>query len=141
MQLEETMVGVAGDKAALLHDYLADPVDDAFAMALDGISRLPHQDLLDFGRLAELLGYDRKVNTLDFPVAPRGYRVLGRVPRIPKLVVQKITHELGGLEEVLAASDEDLAAVDGVGSTRAKDIREALRRLQEVDLVDRYLQS
>ena len=47
--------------------------------------------------------------------SPRGYRVLGRVPRIPKLVVQKITHELGGLEEVLAASDADLAAVDGVG--------------------------
>ena len=80
MQLEETMVGVAGDKAALLHDYLADPVDDAFAMALDGISRLPHQDLLDFGRLAELLGYDRKVNTLDYPVSPRGYRILGPHP-------------------------------------------------------------
>ena len=31
MQLEETMVGVAGDKAALLHDYLAEPRDDAFA--------------------------------------------------------------------------------------------------------------
>ncbi len=50
MQLEETMVGVAGDKAALLHDYLADPVDDVeFAMALDGISRLPHQDHSNFG--------------------------------------------------------------------------------------------
>jgi len=141
MQLEETMVGVAGDKAALLHDYLAEPLDDAFGIALDGIARLPHQDLLDFGRLAELLGYDRKVNTLDFPVAPRGYRVLGRVPRIPKLVVQKITQELGGLDEVLEASDEELAAVDGVGPARAKDIREGLRRLQEVDLVDRYLQS
>ena len=76
---------------------------------------MPHQDVLDFGRLAELLGYDRKMNTLDFPVAPRGYRVLGRVPRLPKLVVQKIIHEFGGLEEVLAASDEDLEAVDGVG--------------------------
>ena len=41
MQLEETMVGVAADKAALLHDYLADPVDDAFAIALDGVARLP----------------------------------------------------------------------------------------------------
>ena len=141
MQLEETMVGVAGDKAALLHDYLAEPRDDDFAVALDGIARLAHQDLLDFGRLAELLGYDRKINTTDFPVSPRGYRVLGRVPRIPKLVVQKITHELGGLEEVLAAPDADLAAVDGVGPSRAKDIREGLRRLQEVDLVDRYLQS
>src|SRR5881398_1031209 len=75
MQLEETMVGVAADKAALLHDYIADPVDDAFAVALDGIARLSHQDLLDFGRVAELLGYDRKVNTLDFPVSPRGFRI------------------------------------------------------------------
>ena len=64
--------------------------------------------------------------------------MLGRVPRIPKLVVQKIIHELGGFEEVLAASDADLEAVDGVGPTRAKDIREGLRRLHEVDLVDRY---
>src|SRR6195256_1622232 len=141
MQLDETMVGVSADKGALVHDYLVEDSDDTFASAFDQLVRLPHQDLLDFGRLAELLGYDRKLNTLDFPVAPRGYRVLGRVPRIPKLVVQKITHELGGLEEVLAASDGDLEAVDGVGSTRAKDIREGLRRLQEVGLVDRYLQS
>src|ERR1700710_616789 len=141
MQLEETMVGVAGDKAALLHDYLADPVDDAFAMALDGIARLPHQDLLDFGRLAELLGYDRKVKPLDYPVSPRGYRILGRIPRLPKLVVQQIVHEFGGLDEMLAATDAELETVEGVGEIRAKDIREGLRRLQESHLVDRYLQT
>jgi diadenylate cyclase len=141
MQLEETMVGVAGDKAALLHDYLADPVDDAFAMALDGIARLPHQDLLDFGRLAELLGYDRKVNTLDYPVSPRGYRILGRIPRLPKLVVQNIVREFRGLDEILAATDPELESVEGVGEIRAKDIREGLRRLQEINLVDRYLQT
>jgi diadenylate cyclase len=38
----------------------------------------------------------------------------------------------------LEASDDELAEVEGVGETRAKDIREGLRRLQEVDLVDRY---
>jgi diadenylate cyclase len=141
MQLEETMVGVAGDKAALLHDYLAEPLDDAFAMALDGIARLPHQDLLDFGRLAEVLGYDRKVNTLDFPVSPRGYRILGRIPRLPKLVVQNIVRVFGGLDETLAATDPELESVEGVGEIRAKDIREGLRRLQEINLVDRYLQT
>ena len=31
--------------------------------------------------------------------------------------------------------------VDGVGEIRAKDIREGLRRLQELNLVDRYLQT
>src|SRR3954469_3651921 len=141
MQLEETMVGVAADKSALARDYVMEPSEENLTAVLQALGRMPHQDVLDFGRLAELLGYDRKVNTLDFAVGPRGYRVLGRVPRIPKLVVQKITHELGGLEEVLAASDGELAAVDGVGAQRAKDIREGLRRLQEVDLVDRYLQS
>ena len=140
MQLEETMVGVAADKTALIRDYSVEDSEGNLTSVLQALGRMPHQDVLDFGRLAELLGYDRKVNTLDFPVSPRGYRVLGRVPRIPKLVVQKITHELGGLDEVLGASDEELAAVDGVGPARSKDIREGLRRLQEVDLVDRYLQ-
>jgi diadenylate cyclase len=141
MQLEETMVGVAADKQALIRDYSVEDTEENLATTLTQIARMQHQDLLDFGRLAELLGYDRKVSTLDFPVSPRGYRVLGRIPRLPKLVVQRIIREFGGLDEVLAASDEDLEAVEGVGATRAKDIREGVRRLQEVDAVDRYLTS
>jgi diadenylate cyclase len=141
MQLDETMVGVAGDKAALVRDYLADDSDERFADAIDQLVRLPHQDLLDFGRLSELLGYDRKVNTLDFPVSPRGYRILGRIPRLPRLVTQRIVEEFGGLEELLAAGDGELETVEGVGEIRAKDIREGLRRQQEINLVDRYLQT
>ena len=127
MQLEETMVGTAADKAALVHDYLAQDTDEDFASALDQMGRLAHQDLLDFGRLAELLGYDRKLNTLDYPVSPRGYRILGRIPRLPKLVVQQIVKEFGGLDEMLAATDAELETVEGVGEIRAKDIREGLR--------------
>jgi diadenylate cyclase len=141
MQLEETMVGTAADKAALVHDYLAEDADEAFAAALEQISRLPHQDLLDFGRLAELLGYDRKLNTLDYPVSPRGFRILGRIPRLPKIVVAHIVRAFGGLDEMLAATDTELEAVEGVGEIRAKEIREGLRRLQEINLVDRYLQT
>jgi diadenylate cyclase len=141
MQLDETMVGVAADKAALVHDYLAEDTDESFATALYELVRLPHQDLLDFGRLAELLSYDRKLNTLDYPVSPRGFRILGRIPRLPKLVVQRIVTEFGGLEELLAATDGELETVDGVGDIRAKDIREGLRRQQEINLVDRYLQT
>lgn len=141
MQLEETMVGTAAEKAALVHDYLSEHSDPAFASALDGLGRLAHHDLLDFGRLAELLGYDRKLNTLDYPVSPRGYRILGRIPRLPRLVVAQIIKEFGGLDELIAASDTDLETVEGVGEIRAKDIREGLRRLQEINLVDRYLQT
>src|SRR6187200_1458597 len=141
MQLEETMVGTAADKSALARDYIVEPSEEAFAVVVDSLARLPHQDLLDFGRLAELLGHDRKLNTLDYPVSPRGHRILGRIPRLPKLVVQNIVREFGGLDEILAAADPDLESVDGVGDMRAKDIREGLRRLQEINLVDRYLQT
>jgi diadenylate cyclase len=141
MQLEETMIGAAAEKAALLRDYLSTYSDETYASALEEIGRLPHQDLLDFGSLAELLGYDRKLNTLDYPVSPRGYRVLGRIPRLPRIVVTNIVEEFGGLDELLAATDVELEAVEGVGEIRAKDIREGLRRLQELNLVDRYLQT
>jgi diadenylate cyclase len=141
MQLDETMVGVAADKAALVHDYLSEDSDDNFASVADQLARLPHPDLLDFGRLAELMGYDRKLNTLDYPVSPRGYRILGRIPRLPRLVVTEIVREFGRLDEMLAATDAELETVEGVGEIRAKDIREGLRRLQEINLVDRYLQT
>src|SRR6201996_6151850 len=35
MQLDETMVGVAADKAALVHDYLSEDGDDTFAIVSD----------------------------------------------------------------------------------------------------------
>jgi diadenylate cyclase len=141
MQLEETMVGVAADKAALVRDYVTPVSEDDFALVLDSLARLPHQDVLDFGRLAELLGYDRKVGTLDFPVSPRGYRIVGRIPRLPRLTVDSIVRAFDGLDEILAASDEELEAIEAVGEVRAKEIREGLRGLQETNLVDSHLQT
>jgi len=55
-------------------------------------------------------------------------------------VVTQIVEDFGGLDDLLAATDAELENVEGVGEIRAKDIREGLRRLQEVNLVDRYLQ-
>ena len=53
-------------------------------------------------------------------------------------MAQKVVNHFGELEAVMAASDAELAAVEGVGEGRAKEIREGLRSLQEVDIVDRY---
>ena len=138
-QLEETVVGVTAERAALVRDYATDDSERNVDDTLTALTHLPHADLLDFGRLAELLGYDRKVNTLDYPVGPRGYRILGRIPRLPRLFAERVIHRFGSLEEILAASEEEIEAIEGVGE-RAREISEGLRRLQEVDLVDRYLQ-
>jgi diadenylate cyclase len=138
MQLEDSVVGVMAERSAVVRDYSVSDSEPAIERVVSELGALEHTELLDFGRLAELLGYDRKTNTLDFSVTPRGYRALGGVPRLPRLVAQKVVNHFGDLESLLAASDEDLEAVEGVGEARAKEIREGIRRLQEVDLVDRY---
>jgi len=138
MQLEETVVGVMADRAALVRDYSTVDTEQRVELALQELAALPHEEVLDFGRLAELLGYDRKTSTVELHVKPRGYRALSRTPRLPRLVAQRVVQRFSDLESLLVASDDELAAVEGVGDTRARDIREGLLRLQEVDLVDRY---
>jgi diadenylate cyclase len=138
MQLEETVVGVMADRVALVRDYSSEDTERRVEQILDELQALPHEEVLDFGRLAELLGYDRKTSTVEFPITPRGYRALSRIPRLPRLVAQRVVQRFGGLDAILDAADAELASVEGVGETRARDIREGLRRLQEVDLVDRY---
>src|SRR5688572_6525736 len=137
MQLEEVVHGVYAERAALVRDYAIGASEPEVERATAGLAELGHHDLLDFGRLAEHLGYDRKANTSDFPVTPRGFRALSSVPRLPRLVAQKIVDRFGDLEAILSATDSELAAVDGVGEARAIEIREGLRRAEEVDAVDR----
>ena len=66
--------------------------------------------------------------------------MLSHIPRIPEGVIKKVVTDLGDLESIVRASQRDLEAVGGVGAVRAREIREGLRRLQEHNLVDRYLQ-
>lgn len=138
MQLDELMEDVPREKAAIVFDYEAEPGRNA--TLLEELAALPFQRLLDFEELSTLLGYPRDVNPLDLSVQPRGYRVLSQVPRLPESVVRQVVRDFGSLDAIIRASHRDLEAVDGVGSVRAREIREGLRRLQEHNLVDRYLQ-
>jgi len=110
------------------------------AVALEGLRVLSYQHLREFDRLGEVLGYDRGVNPLDHSVAPRGFRVLSHIPRLPEPVIRRVVNDFGSLDTLVRASQRDLEAVEGVGAVRAREIREGLRRLQEHNLVDRYLQ-
>jgi diadenylate cyclase len=138
MQLEETSVGVLADRIALIRDYAVDDSEEMLDTTLAALAQLSHQELLDLGRLAELLGYDRKVNPHDIQVSARGHRALGRITRLPRLVGEKVIKHFGSLEEILAAGDEQLAAIEGVGEDRAADIREGLDRVRESEIFERY---
>src|SRR5262249_13115323 len=129
-----------GERDAIVRDYHVLGADQEATSALADLSELRYQELLEFGRLAEMLGYERSVNPLDQAVVPRGYRVLSHLPRLPEPLVRRVVSDLGSLEAVVRASQRELESVDGVGTVRAREIREGLRRLQEHNLVDRYLQ-
>jgi diadenylate cyclase len=140
MQLDELMADVVQEKAAVVYDYELSGEPAAGAAVLERLAHIPYAKLLEAEELTELLGYSRETNPLDLGVAPRGYRVLSQIPRLPDSVVRHVVRDFANLDAVVRASHRELEAVDGVGSVRAREIREGLRRLQEHNLVDRYLQ-
>jgi diadenylate cyclase len=140
MQLTELIEGVPVERASVVYDYHVDGDGPKAQLALEALHAVPYRQLLDFERLAELLGYPRDVNPLDHSVTPRGFRVLSHIPRLPEQVVKQVARDMTGLDSIVRASQRDLESIAGVGAVRAREIREGLRRLQEHNLVDRYLQ-
>jgi diadenylate cyclase len=140
LQLEELVGDVPRERDAIVRDYHSVSADAEATLALEALKALRYQDLLEVDRLTELLGFPRGTSPLDTSVQPRGYRVLSHIPRVPEPVIRRVVGDLGTLDMVVRASQRDLEGVDGVGAVRAREIREGLRRLQEHNLVDRYLQ-
>jgi diadenylate cyclase len=139
LQLDELVTELPTEKRTVIYDYHVSGLKDAD----DAIARLAtygYQDLLETEFLAQLLGFPRTVNPLDQAVAPRGYRVLSHVPRLSETIVRHVVGSFDGLDAVVRATQRELEAVEGVGPARAREIREGLRRLQEHNLVERYLQ-
>jgi diadenylate cyclase len=140
LQLEELVGDVPKERDAIVRDYHATSADAEATLSIEALKALRYQDLLEVDRLVDLLGFPRGTSPLDTSVQPRGYRVLSHIPRIPEPVIRRVVGDLGSLDTVVRASQRDLEGVDGVGAVRAREIREGLRRLQEHNLVDRYLQ-
>jgi diadenylate cyclase len=139
LQLEELMAGVDADRELIVRDYLPGgrrvrSVEEVLAE----LCELSATDLLDLTLVARAMGLPSSPEGLDSAVSPRGHRILARVPRMPGAILDRVVEHFGGLQKLLAASAEDLQVVDGVGETRARAVREAISRLAEVSIIDRY---
>jgi diadenylate cyclase len=140
LQLDELVGGVDDDRELIVRDYLTATgrrtrtVSDVLT-DLDGLSALDLLDLSTVARALRLTGGEG----LDAAVSPRGYRLLARVPRLPGTVTDRLIEHFGSLQKLLAASIDDLQAVDGVGESRARSVREGLSRLAESSILERYV--
>ncbi|NUS73068.1 MAG: DNA integrity scanning protein DisA [Corynebacteriales bacterium] len=143
LQLEELMAGVDTDRALVARDYLpADgqnsPTTEQVTAALARVDELSATDLIDLALIARTLEYPALGDALDVPATPRGYRLLSKVPRLPPVVVERLVDHFASLQKLLAAGIDELLVVDGVGETRARNVREGLSRLAEVSIAERF---
>jgi len=139
LQLEELMAGVEAERELVVQDYLSGGSPRPPEEVLAELDTLPSVELLDLVALARAFGYSAGPDALDVPVSPRGYRLLAKVPRLPRLVVDRLVDHFGNLQKLLAASIDDLQVVEGVGESRARTVREGLSRLAESSILERYV--
>ncbi|KRB80287.1 DNA integrity scanning protein DisA [Nocardioides sp. Root190] len=139
LQLEELVTGVDTERELVIRDYVPsrrrsrDPVE-----LLTKLEQLSATDLVDPSAVSKVLGIGTGEH-LDGAVAPRGYRLLTKVPRLPTNVVEGLVDHFGTLQKLLSAGIDDLQAVEGVGELRARSVREGLSRLAESTILERYV--
>ena len=139
LQLDELVTGVDIERELVIRDYLPDgrkarkPED-----VLADLESLSSAALVDVAAVVQALGLGASEH-LDGAVAPRGYRLLAKLPRLPGAVVERLVEHFGSLQKLLSAGIDDLQAVDGVGELRARSVREGLSRLAESSILERYV--
>jgi len=138
LQLEELMGGVEDDRRLVIKDY--SQADDTWQLsnAMGALADLSTEDLLDLKSVMSVLHLPAEAGELDMSLQPRGYRLLSKIPRLPDAVIERIVQRFGNLQKIMRATIEDLDDVEGVGSTRARAIKDGLSRLAETSILDRY---
>jgi len=138
LQLEELMGGVDDDRRLVIGDYFSPSrhwtVDDAVCH----LGNLEYDELLDPNGVAALLHLSAGSNELDAHLQPRGYRLLGKIPRTPGDVIERLVERFGDLQKIMRASVNDLGEIEGISARRAQSIKEGLARLAESSILDRY---
>jgi diadenylate cyclase len=139
LQLDELVAGVDLERELVIRDYLPSRRRQrSFNDVRRDVEALSATDLLDLAAVARALALGGPEH-LDAAAAPRGYRLLAKVPRLPGPVVERLVDHFGNLQKLLGASIDDLQTVDGVGEFRARSVREGLSRLAESSILERYV--
>lgn len=128
LQHAELVANFSGLGALLEQDYsgnVADPKD----FDLGKLHNFSHDELFSGQLVAERLGFGPNPN-LEQHVETRGIRLLTTLGRLPASLVTKLITDFS-LQELFGASVGVLMEIDGIGPTRARQIRDALIRVSE----------
>jgi diadenylate cyclase len=137
LQFDELYGDTDTDLELVLRDYLGTDSESVVAGALDRLSELTDDELLDSKAAALVLRVEDAVD-LDHPLQPRGYRLLSELPRLSAESIGCVVNQFGTLAKVLRATADELATCPGLDRDKARGIKEGLARLAEVSILDQY---
>lgn len=124
LQLVDLLAGT-GESAELVYADHARTYPPKTKNPLDLLQTLSTEHLSEESRVAALLDF----GPIENPTRSRGYRILNRIPRLPYAVQQSLVTDFETLQQLLYASVGELDQVEGVGRTRARQLRHYFDRL------------
>ena len=139
MQMEELVGNTEEDARLLIKDYAKDSSEEKLKEIFVCLKKCSSDELLDAHFIIRLLGYQSSNLMTEESVAPRGYRVLSKIPRLPNVIINNLVQRFYQLPHVTMATIEELDEVDGIGEVRARTIKEGLKRIQEQVFIDRQI--
>lgn len=136
LQLDELYVEIDDEIDLVISDYLPSSrqVDETHAY----MAVLDDDDVLDLRKTAASLAPAGGPHDLDQSLAPRGMRLLARVPRMTDQAALAITAHFGELTKLQRATVADLAVVPGVSAAQAQAVKDTLARVVEATIMDQY---
>ena len=138
LQLDELFGDADEDLTHVVQDYLPDDTRRTAEDCLSELGRLSDDDLLDMRIVAALLRFPGGGADLDQPVQPRGYRLLGELPRMSPDRIDALMNRYGSLPKVLRASAVDLGTTLELDAERAQALKDGLARVAETSILDQY---
>ncbi len=138
LQLRELLAGVEDERRLVVRDYVQADASWDLEQAIDTLSDLTIDELLDAEEVVHSLHLSGQTDDLDASIEPRGYRMLARIPRLPSAIAEHLVAEYSTLDRISRSTVEELAAVEGVGEHWAETIKSALSRIAETSIMERY---
>ncbi len=136
MQLEELMGSTREDRELVLKDYGTQVASSEFK---EKLANLTEDELLDLTNIARILGYTGVSENMDMPIKTKGYRVLNKIHRLPRTIIENLVNYFDNFQDILGASIEELDEVEGIGEIRATYIRNGLVKMKQLALLDRHI--
>jgi len=120
IQIDSLESGVLNTLNLVLKDHLASRKFRTTIRANNEISKLSYDEL----NAVEYLGNVLSKLPLDDISVSKGYRVLARLPNLPENLHDQIIQKFKTLPKLLSASPEKLYEVEGIGRSRAQQLRD-----------------